>query len=173
MTDLPAQARSARTIAGLLAELELVADPHVRALTRDLVAELLDVHGDGLARLLELIHDRGGPARGAIMQAVLTDTRTSALLVLHELHPVARDVRVARAMDDVARRVGPLADHLSLERVEGDTVIITVDGPAATPQGRVGLTAALERALASHAPDVDRIELVEAVQGRRRLPVLS
>jgi hypothetical protein len=44
-------------IGGLVEEVEAIADPAVRARTKDLVQSLMDLHGAALERALEIVSD--------------------------------------------------------------------------------------------------------------------
>jgi hypothetical protein len=68
-------------VEALVAELEAVRDEAVREKARALVQAVLDVHGEGLRRLLAL----AGPDSAARFAAA--DELVGSLLLLHDLHP--------------------------------------------------------------------------------------
>ena len=80
-------------IEGLLEELERLPDPVARERATDAVEALLDLYGEGMARIMRSLGD------GAA--AVAEDELVSHLLLVHGLHPVPLETRVQAALDDV------------------------------------------------------------------------
>ena len=50
--------RRIESIEGLVREIEKVSDPAVQSLSKQLVQSLMDLHGMGLERMLEITHHR-------------------------------------------------------------------------------------------------------------------
>jgi hypothetical protein len=142
----------------LLAAIAAWPDDERKATARDLARVLLELHRQGLARLLRA----AGPAAGA----AVADPAIDALLVLHELHPASFD---ERARDAVDRARGAYPD-LRLLSVTGRVVMVG----AGARGGSVSAVLAIERALLEQLPDADRIVVrpdeVDLVQLRRREP---
>ena len=73
------------TIERLLDEVESLPDPQARELATNLVAELLELYGEGLARVM----DRAGdPEANGLARELAEDELVSHLLLVHGLHPV-------------------------------------------------------------------------------------
>jgi hypothetical protein len=53
-------------IGGLVQEIESIADPAVRAATKNLVQSLMDLHGAALERTLEIVAEAGEPGMNII-----------------------------------------------------------------------------------------------------------
>jgi hypothetical protein len=70
----------------LIQEVEALPDARVQAVTRELVQVLLDVHGAGLARILEAV-SRTGEAGRPLLDALAGDELVAGLLLLHGLDP--------------------------------------------------------------------------------------
>jgi hypothetical protein len=73
-------------IAELVAQLERVADADVRTTVQELMALVLDGHGEALARVLELVAASDGDA-GAALRSVAADPGLRPVLELHGLVP--------------------------------------------------------------------------------------
>ena len=85
-------------IGALVDEIESIADPATRASTRQLVQLIMEFHGTGLDRMLEILADGGETGMGFIEQ-LGQDSTVSSLLVLYGLHPDALETRVAKAIE--------------------------------------------------------------------------
>ena len=77
-TGVPAAARIDRT---LLGEIEAAADPNLRTTVQELVQLVMDLHGAGLERMLELIRATGDGGE-SIIQKLGRDDLVASLLVL-------------------------------------------------------------------------------------------
>jgi hypothetical protein len=124
----------AQEIERLIAELEATADPATRKGVRQLVEAILEFHGAGLTRMVELA---GEP----VVRSFARDELAAALLLLYGLHPESFEARVQRALDKVqgVELVG-IAD--SMVRVKGSATRETI-----------------EQALFAAAPEVTAIEI--------------
>lgn len=93
-----------------------------RAISEELVRALVDFYGEGLERLLAIVHDAAGARADAIFEALCDDRLVENLLVLHDLHPLALEDRVREALESIRPY---LASH------EGDVELVrVVDGIA-------------------------------------------
>src|SRR5581483_10015635 len=72
--------------------IEATADPGTKAQVRRLVEGILEFHGEGLARILELSGE-------SLVRTLARDELVSALLLLYGLHPEGFEARVRRAVD--------------------------------------------------------------------------
>jgi hypothetical protein len=93
------QERVAR-IEGLVKKLENGADPASRSTARELIQSLMELHGAGLERILEIVATSGDAGQGLI-DSVARDELVGSLLVLYGLHPDNFEARVLRALDKV------------------------------------------------------------------------
>ncbi len=76
--------RRMERIEALIQEVEAGADPAGRAAARELVRTLLELHSEGLARVIEALERAGAPGR-AIAAACAGDAIVRGMLALHEL----------------------------------------------------------------------------------------
>src|SRR5262245_3897200 len=84
----------------LIHKMENIADPNTRTLAVEIVRSLMDFHGAGLDRIMEIVH-KAGEAGQPIMDSFIRDDLIASLLLLYGLHPVDFDTRVRQALDGV------------------------------------------------------------------------
>ena len=84
-------------IGSLVQDLESIADPASRSAAKELVQSLMDLHGTGLERILEMVFESGesGPR---IIDELGQDPLVSSLLILYGLHPDELQTRVERKL---------------------------------------------------------------------------
>jgi Fe-S cluster biogenesis protein NfuA/nitrite reductase/ring-hydroxylating ferredoxin subunit len=153
MDDLQTREVVARVDA-LLEEVEAFSDPVARDKTTELVGALLDLYGDGLARLV---------ARVAEPEALDEDEVVSHLLLLHGIHPVPIEARVRTALEEVRPYLDSHGGNVELIAVEDGTVRLRMEGSCSgCPSSAVTLKLAIEDAIRKHAPDVGEIEAEDA-----------
>lgn len=144
-------------IGELVGELENIADPEARASAKALVQLLLDLHGAGLERVLEIVakHDESG--QGTIDE-LGRDPLVSSLLVLYGLHPLDLESRVAQAVERVRPQVRKGGGELDLLGIESGVVRLQVriTGHACGSTGRT-LKKLVEDAVYEAAPDMNRL----------------
>src|SRR5690349_4502995 len=87
------------TLDALLDDLESFPDPEARERMTAIMQGLMAFYGEGLARILSIIEQHDNPEVCTDVLAALTDDDLVAhLLLLHDLHPVPVEIRVARAL---------------------------------------------------------------------------
>jgi Fe-S cluster biogenesis protein NfuA len=139
-------ARVAR-IDALLDEVEAL-DPRGRDTATELAQALLDLHGEGLARIME--HCSALPVE---------DELVAHLLLLHGLHPVPLEQRVHGALDEVRPYLVAHGGGVELLAIDGGVVRLRLLGAChGCPSSAVTLKLAVEEAIERAAPDVERIE---------------
>lgn len=99
MTEQEFQQQLGR-IEELIGKLEKTADPVARATARELVQLLMEIHGAGLERMLEIASDSGVGGM-EIIDRMGRDELARNLLVLYGLHPVDFETRVSDAVTSV------------------------------------------------------------------------
>ena len=78
---------------------------------KELVQLLMDVHGAGLERMMEIVFESEGSGP-AIIDKLGNDSITSSLLLLYSLHPDDLETRVHKAME----RIAPSPAQIVLQR---------------------------------------------------------
>ncbi len=81
----------------LIHKIETVADPNVVGSVRELVQALMDFHGAGIERMMEIVSQTGEPG-SALIQSLARDDLTRSLLLLYGLHPDDLETRVRSAV---------------------------------------------------------------------------
>jgi Fe-S cluster biogenesis protein NfuA len=147
-------------VENLIGQTERFADPTARAVTRDLVAALLELHGAGLARVLDVLSGSGDIGR-SVMQAFLADGLISSLLLLHGLHPVDLESRVRMAIDAVRPALKGHGGGVELLGVEDGIIRLRLEGNCnGCPSSSQTLRNLIEAALDESAPDRAGLEVV-------------
>ena len=98
--ELQDRQRRAERIEILIQEVAEFPDSRARATTDELVQALLDMYGEGLARILELTA-QSETSGHALIETFTKDDLLSSLFLLHGLHPVDVETRIARALVEV------------------------------------------------------------------------
>ena len=117
MRDLDDVQRRLQRVEALVETVQRTADPSVRAATQELIETILDLHGAGLDRILEIV--TGVADNGeAMLDRFSRDELVASLLMLHGLHPVDFETRVRKAVETLRpalRSQGGSVELLSIE----------------------------------------------------------
>lgn len=161
------QARVAR-VETLLEEVESLPDSNARATAEETVRALVDLYGEGLARISELVAQLGGED---MLHALAADELVSHLLLLHGLHPVDVETRVAKALESVRPYLRSHGGNVELLGIDGGVARLRLQGSCnGCPSSAMTLKLAIEEAITKVAPDLDGIE-TEGVAPSRPSPV--
>ncbi|MGH9645683.1 MAG: hypothetical protein ACRD4E_02600 [Bryobacteraceae bacterium] len=114
--------QGAARIEGLVAKLETLGDPALRSVAMDLVQAVIDLHGAGLARVVEIASE-AGEGGAALLEDLAHDEVVSGLLVLYDLHPEDFETRLNRGLDKARRR----GVKLDVAALEGCAVTVRTD----------------------------------------------
>jgi Fe-S cluster biogenesis protein NfuA len=153
------QNRIAR-IEELVQAIEGLADEKARSQARELTQALLDLHGRGLNRALEIVFDSSDDGH-MLINKLAEDDLVSKLLLLHGLHPLDLETRVRHALAEVKPRLGLHGGNVELLGVTPDgTVRLQLEGNCeGCPSSRVTLKYSIEEALYAAAPDIMVLEV--------------
>ena len=80
-----------------LQEVASFPDAQARATTEELIQALLDMYGEGLARILELT-EQMVPRDTGLIDALADDDLVASLFMLHDLHPRSLETRITRGI---------------------------------------------------------------------------
>jgi Fe-S cluster biogenesis protein NfuA/nitrite reductase/ring-hydroxylating ferredoxin subunit len=153
----------------LLGELEAFPDPLVREKLGDAVGVLLELYGEGLARVVSVVAERDD---GELAEAFAADELISHLLLLHGLHPVPLEARLGAALDEVRPYLESHGGNVEVLSAEGGVVRLRLEGSCSgCPSSAVTLKLAIEEAIHRAAPDVDEI-VAEGVSDAAPAPAL-
>jgi Fe-S cluster biogenesis protein NfuA/nitrite reductase/ring-hydroxylating ferredoxin subunit len=136
-----------------LEDLEALPDPASRGVATAAVRAVLDLYGEGLARIAAFVE----------RPEVLTgDDLVAHLLFVHGLHPEPVEARVARALDEVRPYLQSHGGGVELLEVRDGVARVELEGSCqGCPSSAMTLKLAVEEAIGRLAPDVDRIDAGE------------
>jgi Fe-S cluster biogenesis protein NfuA len=152
-------------IGGLVQEIEAIADPAVRASTKELVQALMDLHGAALERAMEIVSAAGGPGM-SLIDLLGRDPMVSSVLVLYGLHPEELDSRVLQAIERVKPQLRKQGCEVELlELGEGAVRLRVQTGEHACGSTANTVRATLEGAIYETAPDITALT-IEGLDGK-------
>ncbi len=157
--DLQDHQHRAERIEKLVQEVALFPDAHARAITEDLLQTLLDMYGEGLARLLELTAQNEASGRDLI-DLFTQDELISSLLLLHGLHPIDIETRIERALVGVRSYLEPHGGNVRLIKVENDIAYLRLESSGnGLSSSTHAIQQAIEDAIYKAVPDLERVQL--------------
>ncbi len=157
-------------IEALIHKVEGMADDEARANTLELVQALMDLHGEGINRLLEIVSD--DQSGQAIIERVGDDELVGGLLLLYGLHPVELETRVMKALDKVRPYLQSHKGNVALLGIDDGIVRLQMEGSCnGCASSAVTMKLAIEEAIFEIAPDVSEL-LVEGVVEAQKPPAL-
>lgn len=149
----------AARLEALVQEVSEFSDPRARATAEGLVQTLLDMYGEGLARLLEIIAE--SDASGLeLIDTFASDELLSSLFLLHGLHPVDIETRVISALDEVRPYLKSHGGNVEFVKVEDSIAHLRLEGSChGCPGSTMTLKLAIEDAIYKAAPDLDGLQV--------------
>ena len=146
-------------------EIERVSEPAVRSLSRQLIQSLMDLHGMGIERMLEIMHRRG-EAGQALIDEMGNDELVCSLLLLYGLHPLDLSQRVLQALEKTRPFLGTHGGHLTLVGVSASgEITLRLEGNGhSCPSSAATLQSTVEQAIYDAAPDATSIVIEGAVR---------
>jgi Fe-S cluster biogenesis protein NfuA/nitrite reductase/ring-hydroxylating ferredoxin subunit len=150
--------QSMEKIEGLIRKIETLPDPEARASAVALVQALMEFHGAGLDRMMEIIAE-SGEGGYAVFDRFAADDLVGSLLLLYGLHPLPLEARVTQALDKVRPYLDSHGGNVELLGVTDGVVRLRMQGSCKScPSSSMTLKLAIEEAIYAAAPDVVTIE---------------
>src|SRR4051794_15411676 len=167
MDDREARER-VEEVEALLGEIEELPDPVARTRSLELVEALLDLYGEGLARIVERVPE---PA------ALADDELVAHLMLVHDLHPVPLEDRVQSALEEVRPYLQSHGGNVELVSLADGVARLRLEGSCSgCPSSAATLSLAVEEAIRKAAPEIEEIEAEEeelpTVNGSGAAPAL-
>lgn len=153
-------------IGEIVEQLESAADPHARAVAKELLESLMALHGAALERILEIATEAGEPG-GNIIRKCGADELVSSVLLLYGLHPEGLRTRVIRALEKSRPFLESHSANAELVSIREDgtvTLRLEVKTSGCGSSGAL-VKSTLEAALQNAAPDATSIVVEEAGAG--------
>ncbi len=144
-------------IEGLVQTIESSADPHMRASAIELLQTLMEVHGAGIERLMEMVFEMAG---GEIIDRFGDDELVASLLLLYGLHPLDMETRVLQALDKVRPYLRSHGGNVELLSAQDGVVRLQLQGSCnGCASSAMTLKLAIEEAIYEAAPDITALDV--------------
>ena len=155
----------------LLEEIETLPDRNARSKAAEVVGVLLDLYGEGLARMMEVVAE--GEERERAFDAFAEDELVSHLLLLHGLHPLDLKTRVIMALEEVRPYLQSHGGNVELLGVKEGVARLQMQGSCSgCPSSTVTLRLAIEEAIQKTAPDLKGIEAEGVAEEPKPAPTI-
>jgi Fe-S cluster biogenesis protein NfuA/nitrite reductase/ring-hydroxylating ferredoxin subunit len=155
----------------LLGEIETLPDQNARSKAAEVVGVLLDLYGEGLARMMEVVAE--GEERERTFDAFAEDELVSHLLLLHGLHPLDLKTRVIMALEEVRPYLQSHGGNVELLGVKEGVARLRMQGSCSgCPSSTVTLRLAIEEAIQKTAPDLEGIEAEGVAEEPKPAPTI-
>jgi Fe-S cluster biogenesis protein NfuA/nitrite reductase/ring-hydroxylating ferredoxin subunit len=143
----------------LQARLDSSGDPATSELAEELISAVVQMYGAGLERIVGSLRDAG--QEGERLAAALADDQlVAALLLIHDLHPVALTERVQGALEHVRPYMESHGGDVELLSVDEGVARISLRGSCSDcAASAVTLELAIKQALEDAAPDLEGLEV--------------
>jgi Fe-S cluster biogenesis protein NfuA len=149
-----------RQLGKLVAQFDQLPDSTAKTAGKELVQLLMDAHGRGLERVMEIVFDSGDAAPG-IIDRLGQDSIVGNLLLLYSLHPDPLEDRVQKAVERMRPRLRKLSCAIELERVhEGIVEVRLATSAHSCGSSARDLRSIIEDGMYEFAPDVTSLEIL-------------
>jgi Fe-S cluster biogenesis protein NfuA len=149
-----------KQLGNLIAQFDHLPDGPQKTAAKELVQLLMDVHGAGLERIMEIVFE-GGAAGPALIDKLGQDSIAGSLLLLYSLHPDDLETRVQKAVERLRPRLRKLACNIELARVdEGNVQVQLAKAGHSCGSSSNDLKAIVEDGVYEFAPDVVSLEIL-------------
>lgn len=149
-----------RQLGKLIAQFEQMPDGPQKSACKELVQLLMDVHGAGLERALEIVFESEATG-AAIIDKLGQDSIAGSLLLLYSLHPDDLETRLRRAMERMRPRLRKLSCSVELEIINEGAVQVrlTTSGHSCGSSAK-DVKDIVEEGVYELAPDVVSLEIL-------------
>lgn len=149
-----------RRLSELVTEFEQMPDGPQKTAGKELVQLLMEVHAEGLERIMEIAFE-SSEAGGALIDRLGKDDVSGGLLLLYSLHPDALETRVQTAVERMRPRLRKLACTVDLLGVDEGNVRVRITKSGHSCGSSSGEVRALvENGIYELAPDVTSLEIL-------------
>jgi Fe-S cluster biogenesis protein NfuA len=149
-----------RQLGKLVAQFDELPDGATKTAAENLMQLLMDVHGRGLERVMEIVFDSGDSGQ-KIIDKLGQDSIVGNLLLLYSLHPDGLEARIQSALDRIRPRLRKLACTIELENVqEGAVQVRLATSGHSCGSSTKDLRSIVEDGIFEFAPDVTSLEIL-------------
>jgi Fe-S cluster biogenesis protein NfuA len=160
VTDQAGFQEQIKQLSDLITRFEQMPDSPQKATGKELVQLLMEVHAQGLERILEIAFDSGSSGR-TLIDSLGRDDVAGGLLLLYSLHPDALETRVHTALERLRPRLRKLsctAELLSID--EGAVRVQVTKSGHSCGSSADEVQTMVENGLYELAPDIASLEVV-------------
>jgi hypothetical protein len=150
----------------VIRQIEGTSDPNVRTAARELVQLVMELHGAGLERILEILRSNGESGQ-SLLGSIGRDDMVSSLLVLYGLHPLSMEERVHGAIEKANRQMRSRDGSVELVGIEDGVVRLHLKANGHGP----ALKEIVEAAIYQAAPDVASLVIDGAEEKQAFVPL--
>jgi hypothetical protein len=150
----------------LIRQIEAAGDPSVRKAARELAQLVMELHGTGLERMIEILRS-SGEAGQSMLERLGRDDMASSLLVLYGLHPVGIEERINQAIEKANRQIRSRSATVELIGMEDGTVRLNLK---TNGHGRA-IKEIVEAAIYEAAPDIASLVIDAAEEKQGFVPI--
>lgn len=149
-----------KRLSELITEFEKMPDGPQKDAGREILQLLMDVHGQGLEKIMEIVFE-SGDAGSALIDRLGKDDVAGGLLLLYSLHPEALEARVRAAVERLRPRLRKLACNIDLLSIDENAVRLRLVRNGHSCGSSAGeLRAVIENGIYELAPDVTALEIL-------------
>lgn len=160
MTDQNGFQEQVKHLGESITKFEQLPDGPGKAAGKELVQLLMDVHAQGLERILEVIFS-SGEAGSELIDQLAKDELVGPLLLLYSLHPDSLETRVHAALDRLRPRLRKLSCAIDLLSFDEGAVRVRVARSGHSCGSSTGEVRTLvESGLYEFAPDIASLEIL-------------
>ena len=143
-----------------VSELDTMPDGPEKSRVRRILEQLMDVNGQGLERILQIVFE-SGLSGGELIDRLGKDEVAGGMLLLHSLHPDSLETRVASAVERLRARLRKLACAVELLGINAGAVRVRLTpGGHACGSSTREMRAMVEGAILESAPDLSTLEIL-------------
>jgi Fe-S cluster biogenesis protein NfuA/nitrite reductase/ring-hydroxylating ferredoxin subunit len=148
-----------RRIQDLIERIESLPDLAAREMVRDCLQSVLALHGDGLARILQLLKNAGAAGQ-ELTGTLLRDKLVRGLLLIHDLHPVPLEARLREALEKIRPYMQSHGGGVELIELADGKARLRLEGTCKScPSSSVTLELAVRQAVEEACPDLLSFEV--------------
>jgi hypothetical protein len=150
-----------RQLGTLVGELDQLPGGGSKTPAKELVQLLMEIHGAGLERMMELVFDSGA-AGEAIISRFGQDPIVRHLLLLYSLHPDDLETRVAAALEIASARLRKFDTKVELVSIRDGAIQVRLEASHQHARGSTAknLQSIVEESMYELAPDLASLEIL-------------
>ena len=149
-----------KRLSELVTQFEQMPDGPAKGAGKELVQLLMEVHSQGLERMMEIAFESSAGG-DALIERLGKDDVVGGLLLLYWLHPEALETRVQMALERMRARLRKLSCAVELVGIEEGAVHVRVAQAGHSCGSSAGeLKAIIESGIYELAPDVSGLEIL-------------